>query len=104
MSKEDPSPGNWDFTPEDMKTFSEAKLYHVMRLNAAGAFDAWARAELARRQNESISREVAILSSSSQRLETATNRLIFLTWVLIGVTVFAVVVPFVVEAWKAYRL
>jgi hypothetical protein len=103
-------------TPETLKTFPEAKLLSVMEGNAGGSFDTWARAELARRRDERISelitsltdatnkvhQEVAILSSSSDRLERLTKRLNGLTWVLIVLTSIAVVVP-IGLIWNAYH-
>jgi len=115
---EDLSVGDWkEATPEAMKTFSEAKLLFVMKENAGGAFDTWARAELARRRDERLSelissltdatnkvhQEVAILNSSSGKLEGLTRRLNGLTWVLIILTFFAVVVPAGLDFWKAYH-
>ena len=108
--------GNW-IKPEDMKTFSETQLYDVMKLLAGGPRDAWARAELARRRDERISKliesltdvttkvhhEVGVLSSSSDKLEKLTKRLIILTWALIGLTVIVGGGQIVVEVWKAYR-
>jgi hypothetical protein len=116
---EDLSIGDWykEANPEAMKSFSEAKLLFVMQGNAGGAFDTWARAELARRRDERISelitsltdatnkvhQEVAILNSSSDGLERLTRRLNGLTWVLIVLTFFAVVVPIGLEIWNAYH-
>ena len=100
---EDLSIGNWEFTPEDMKTFSEAKLHYVMVQNRSGNYGSWAMAELARRQNERISKLIESLSSSSDRLEGLTNTLKNLTWVLIVLTFVAVVVPIGIEVWNAYR-
>lgn len=103
MSEEDLSLGNWDFSPKDLNPFSEAKLFNVMVENRGGAFDAWARGELARRQNERISELIGSLISYSDRLERLTRTLKRLTVVLIVLTFFAVVVPIGVEVWNAFR-
>jgi hypothetical protein len=80
-----------------MRTFSENKLLFAMKENPDGAFDTWARTELARERDERLSdliksltdatkkvhQEVAILTSSYNRLEGLTRRLNGLTWVLI---------------------
>jgi len=87
---EDLSFGDWSgVTPEIMKDWSETKLHLAMVQNRGGVFDAWARAELARRQNvrleelisaltkatELVRREVGILADSSERMERHTVRL-----------------------------
>lgn len=100
MSEEDFSLPPWEqITPEAMKKYTEAKLLYVMALSPGRPHDAWARAELATRQNERISREVAILSTSSERLEGLTKWLLILALVLTALT-FPLVV---IEVWKLFR-
>src|SRR4051794_26329439 len=88
---EDMSFGNWeDFTPEKIKSFSEAKLQYAIQLNQGGFRGAWAMAELARRRDDRIASlinslqdatrdvqsEVVGLRESSGKLEDPTKTLI----------------------------
>jgi hypothetical protein len=50
-----------------------------------------------------VHEEVAILNSSSDRLEKLTKTLKNLTWALIVLTIAALIVPIGVEVWKANR-
>jgi hypothetical protein len=115
---EDLSFGDWStVTPEAMRTYSETKLHAAMTVNRGGVFDAWARHELERRRDERLSdlldrlkeatdkvyKEVAILNSSSDRLEKLTKTLKNLTWALIFLTAVAAVVPVGTEIWKAQK-
>ncbi len=82
-----------------------------------GRFGDWAKNELATRQMDELEKrikeldgstnkvhqEVAILSSSSDRLEALTRTLKNLTWALIVLTIAAVAVPIGIEVWKAYH-
>jgi hypothetical protein len=104
-------------SPEQMKSFTESKLLWVMRARQGTSYDLWARAELERRGDDRLAglitsltdatnkvhQEVAILNSSSDRLEGLTRRLNRLTWVLIILTFLAVVVPAGLDFWKAYH-
>jgi hypothetical protein len=100
---EDMSFGNWqEVTPETMKSWSEAKLQLAMKSNQGGVYDTWARAELVRRRDEQLGslinqlttatgqvhKEVAILNSSSTRLERLTGRLNVPVCGFVGVVVF----------------
>ena len=88
---EDMSFGDWSgVTPHSMKSYSEAKLHYAMEQNRGGVYDAWARAELSRRQNErlgeliktlreatsQVQTEVVTLGKSSANLESLTGKLI----------------------------
>jgi len=92
-------------SPEELRGYSEDDLYELMRDNRNGVYYDWAKVELQRRQmsalqdaTRQVRQEVAILSSSSDRLEALTKRLNKLTLVLIVLTVPLVVI----EVWKAF--
>ena len=76
--------GNWaDFTPENIRTYSEEKLLLAMKLSAGNIYDAWARAELERRRSLALQeatgemhRQVTLLAQSSTRLEHLTTALV----------------------------
>jgi hypothetical protein len=52
---------------------------------------------------QQVHQEVAILSSSSDRLETLTKKVKNLTWALFFLTLSAAIVPIGIEVWKAYH-
>ena len=99
---EDLSIRSWEneASPEQMKSFSEAKLLWVRKARQATVWDVWAGAELERRRDEHLSELVKSLSSSSDRLERLTKTLRNLTWVLIVLTFLAVLVPAGLDFWK----
>ena len=76
--------GNWaDFTPENIKTYSEDKLLLAQKLNQGGIYDTWAREELARRRmlalhdaTKMVSDAVAVLTNSSTQLQGLTTNLV----------------------------
>ena len=102
---EDFSVGSWEneVSPEQMLSFSEAKLRWVQKASGGRHYDVWAGAELARRRDEHLSELIKSLSSSSDRLERLTKTLRNLTWVLIVLTFLAVLVPAGLDFWKAYH-
>jgi hypothetical protein len=70
---EDMSFGDWScFTPETIKTYSEAKLLYAMQLNRGGVYDAWARAEIQRRQSTEISTLLAALETATKQVHQET--------------------------------
>jgi hypothetical protein len=86
------------WTAEKMKNFAPDALYEVMRQNNGGIYEARARAEIARRQNEQLSclinqvgEQVEILAKSSGRLERLTVWLNVLTVALIILAAVAAV-------------
>ena len=94
--------GDWsDFTPENIKSYSEAKLLYAMTLNKGGVYDAWAMNELQRRHfahlsnlignlaeiNDKSAQEVKRLVESSLTIEKLTKRLVQLTKRLVFLTV-----------------
>jgi hypothetical protein len=92
-------------TPHNLKERSDEELLEIMILNAGGAFDTWARNELERRRmnkltysvdklhetTKEVSTEINSLAQSSGILEGMTNRLIWLTGVLIALTVLQLI-------------
>jgi hypothetical protein len=104
-------------TPETIQQRTEPELRFIMAVNQGGVWDNWAIAELARRQNDRLAQlinsltdatnkvhqEVALLGSSSDRLEKLTKTLRNLTWVLIVVTVLLGAESVGIEVWKAYH-
>jgi hypothetical protein len=102
-------------TPETLQKVSDSDLMRIMMLNPGGVADAWARSELAGRQivrlrevvqslkdaTHEVYHEVAILSSSSDRLEALTKKVKNLTWALFFLTLLAAIVPIGIEIWKA---
>lgn len=65
-------------------------------------------AELARRPQAAVSEQVLLLTAevekltaSSTHLETLTDRLKWLTWVLVVLAALGTITPFAVELWKA---
>jgi hypothetical protein len=97
-------------TPEAMRSFSEDDLLDIMSKNPGGVYDAWAKAELERRQilslreaTQEVHEQVASLTASSTKLEGLTTTLKNLTWALIFLTIFAVGTPIGIEIWKAFH-
>jgi hypothetical protein len=108
---------DWNLiTPEAMRTYPEADLHFIMKQNQGGVYDAWAGAELQRRRDEALTevvhslreathqvhQEVAILNSSSDRMERHTITLKNFTIALI---VFAVIQIAIAGAqtWKMFQ-
>ena len=114
---EDLSIGDWhSVTPETMKGWSETKLYLAMQQNQGGVYDTWARTELARRQfvqagklisaltkaTEQVRQEVAILSTSSDRVERLTKTLkVYTVWLLVFAAVQIAIAG--VQTWKMFH-
>ena len=81
---EDMSFGNWaDFTPDNIRTYSEEKLYYAIKISQGTIYDTYARGELQRRQMVSLQeatitvhKEVALLSESSKLLHGLTSTLV----------------------------
>jgi hypothetical protein len=99
--------GDWSaVTPEAMKEYPDDKLYFIMQENRGDVYDAWARAEIQRRQNcaltevvhslheatRQVHQEVAILNSSSNRMEHHTITLKRFTVALIVFAVIQIVI------------
>src|SRR5258708_2209538 len=102
--------GDWStVTPEAMKSYSEEDLFAVMQLNHTGVYGDWAKAELQRRQllslqeaTQQVHQEVAILSSSSDRMERHTITLKRFTVALIVFAVIQIVIAGV-QTWKMFQ-
>jgi hypothetical protein len=115
---DDLSFGDWSTTtPERMKNWTERKLLECQRISHNELFSSWVQAELTRRRNLELKRQiqsltqatsgvheaVSVLARSSDRLEGLTVRLIRLTWILIFLAIAAIAVPAGIEIWKARR-
>lgn len=102
-------------TPKLMRVYSEEFLNYVSEQNGGGRYDAWARAEIERRNSmrlaelvtvlnqatDKVQSEVTDLTTSSTHLEDLTKTLRNLTWVLIVLTFIAAAVPIGIEVWRA---
>ena len=105
-----------ELKPKDLRDWPEDKLLCLMGQNRGGAYDHWAQAESARRQNErtgqlieilttitdKVHYEIKSLASSSDRLEDLTKKLNALTKVLLAVTIVSVLVPIGIEIYHAH--
>jgi hypothetical protein len=65
-----------DWTPEKMRNMTERKLHFIMQQNRGGVYDAWAQAELSRRQNEQI---LAAVLASKKEVTAPQNKIIFIS-------------------------
>jgi hypothetical protein len=102
-------------SPKTLRSRTREELLEIMGLDPRGVFGDWAQNELAARQMDELEKrikeldastnkvhqEVAILSSSSDRLEGLTRTLKNLTWALILLALLTAAVPILVEEWKA---
>ena len=114
-------PPGWNITietmtPEKMRGYSEEFLTYVPSQNRGGVYDAWAHAEIARRQSvrlaelimglnqatETVKTEVRDLTDSSNKMEQLTRTLKILTIWLIVFAAIQVLIA-VIQTKKMYE-
>jgi len=109
--------GDWSLmTPTLMRVYSEEFWNYVSEQNGGGKYDAWARAEIARRRSvelgeliaslttatHEVHREVVLLNTSSERMERHTITLKQFTVVLIIFAAIQIVIAGV-QTWKMFQ-
>jgi hypothetical protein len=102
---------------DTVKSATDEELSYAMTVPLSLPQNAILQEEIKRRSLEAMGRlteslreatlqvgaKVTALTTSSERLETFTKRLIGLTWALILLTIVAAVVPIGIEVWHAYH-